>query len=123
MVERTEIAGEGSEIYFRDENGKRVPLGEDVLVSMNIWGFTPDIFRHLETAFTDFIRVNADRIKAEFYIPTVINNLVAGGKASVRIIPARDRWFGVTYKEDKAMAIANIKRLIDRGVYPDNLWA
>jgi hypothetical protein len=123
VVERTEIARESGEIYFRDIGGNRVPLREDVLVSMNIWGFTPDVFSHLESAFTDFIRVNADQLKAEFYIPTVINDLVAGGQASVRILPARDHWFGVTYKEDKPLAISHIRELIGRGQYPDNLWA
>jgi NDP-sugar pyrophosphorylase family protein len=122
VVERTEIAREGDEIYFVDGDRKRVTLRSEVLVSMNIWGFTPEIFKHLDHAFTDFIRANADQLKAEFYIPTVINDLVAKGKASVRILPASDQWFGVTYREDKPKAIANINRLIARGIYPGNLW-
>jgi NDP-sugar pyrophosphorylase family protein len=123
VVERTEIARDGDNIHFIDEEQKRVPLPDDVLVSMNIWGFTPAVFNFLESAFSDFISVNADKPKAEFYIPTVINNLVEEGKASVKILPAVDRWFGVTYKEDKPLAIANINGLIEKGIYPVNLWA
>jgi dTDP-glucose pyrophosphorylase len=122
VVERTEIAREGGDIYYLDSDKKRVPLRGDVLVSMNIWGFTTGIFGHLDRAFTEFIRVNAGQLKAEFYIPTVINELVARGKASVRILPARDQWFGVTYREDKPLAVDHINRLIARGVYPRKLW-
>jgi NDP-sugar pyrophosphorylase family protein len=122
VVERTEIAKEGDEIYFVDVDRRRVPLRGDVLVSMNIWGFTPEIFKYLDQTFSDFIRANANQLKAEFYIPTVINELIAQGKASVRILPARDQWFGITYREDKLMAIANINNLISQGIYPGNLW-
>lgn len=122
VVERTEIVRDGKNIFFMDENRNRVSLREDELVSMNIWGFTPSVFEHLENEFADFIRANAAQLKAELYIPAVVNDLVAQDKASVKILPAVDQWFGVTYKEDKPLAVANIKRLIKKGVYPDNLW-
>ncbi len=122
VVERTEIVRDGKIIFFMDENRNRVSLREDELVSMNIWGFTPSVFEHLENEFADFIRANAAQLKAELYIPAVVNDLVAQDKASVKILPAVDQWFGVTYKEDKPLAVANIKRLIKKGVYPDNLW-
>ena len=122
VVERTEIVREGDSIWFRDENRQRVSLQGNELVSMNIWGFTPAVFEHLELAFKDFIKLNAEQLKSELYIPAVVNDLVAGKSASVKILPAADRWFGVTYKEDKPMAIANINRLIEEGIYPDNLW-
>ncbi len=122
VVERTEIYKHGDEIYYMDKKNEKVPLRRNELVSMNIWGFTPAIFDHLDKAFTDFIQVNAYKLKAELYIPAVINELLKSGKASVKILPAIDRWFGVTYKEDKPLAINNIKNLIEQGVYPDNLW-
>ncbi len=122
VVERTEIAREESRVYYLDANRNRVYLQGDELVSMNIWGFTPSIFGHLEKAFSGFIQKNADNPKAELYIPSVINELVSRDKASVKILPARDRWFGVTYREDKPIAIDHIRRLIEMGVYPDNLW-
>lgn len=122
VVERTEIARDGDNIFFMDENQDRVSLHGDDLVSMNIWGFTPSVFEYLEDAFTDFIRENAGQLKAEIYIPDVVNDLVARDEASVKILPAVDRWFGVTYKEDKPLAVANIIRQITQGVYPDKLW-
>jgi NDP-sugar pyrophosphorylase family protein len=123
VVERTEISIEGDEIYFLDENRSKTSLNADILVSMNIWGFTPAVFDHLERAFTGFIGDNADKPKAELYIPDVVNELVSTGKARVRIIPATDKWFGVTYKEDKPMAVERIRSLIKQGVYPEKLWA
>ncbi len=122
VVERTEIAREGDRIVFINNRGQRETLRDDVLVSMNIWGFTPEIFPHLEDAFKEFIRPQAGSIKSEIFIPTVVNDLVTQGKARVRILPAADQWFGVTYKEDKDLAIARINRLIERGIYPSNLW-
>jgi NDP-sugar pyrophosphorylase family protein len=123
VVERTEIVKEGKKIYYRDEDQQRVPLKDNELVSMNIWGFTPSIFEHIEQAFTDFIKLRAGELKSELYIPAVVNDLVAANTASVRILPAVDRWFGVTYKEDKSLAIDNIRKLIDQGIYPEKLWS
>ena len=122
VVERTEIVKDGQQIYFNDEKEGKVSLTGDELVSMNFWGFTPTIFDHFEDAFTAFIRKNADKLKMELFIPKVINDLVAEKVASVRILPSRDQWFGVTYREDKPIAIENIRNLIEQGVYPDNLW-
>lgn len=122
VIERTEIVREGESIYFRDEDRQRVPLKGNELVSMNIWGFTPAVFGHIEQAFTGFIKLKAGELKSELFIPGVVNDLVAENTASVKILPAVDRWFGVTYKEDKSLAIDNIRKLIDQGVYPDNLW-
>jgi hypothetical protein len=121
-VERTEIIKDGDRIFYLDENKEKVSLQGSEFVSMNIWGFTPGIFDYLENAFAEFIKVNADNPKAEIYIPAVVNELVVKDKASVRILPAKDQWFGVTYKEDKPMAVENIASLIRQGVYPDSLW-
>ena len=121
-MERTEIKKEGDQIVFINSQGQKEILRADTLVSMNIWGFTPEIFAHLEASFKDFIRIHADDVKAETFIPTVVNDLVAQGKANLRILPAVDQWFGVTYKEDKALAVERINRLIERGIYPSNLW-
>ena len=76
----------------------------------------------VENTFTDFIAANSDNLKSEIYIPAVVNDLISRKEASVKILPAVDRWFGVTYKEDKPLAIENINGLISQGVYPDNLW-
>jgi len=89
---------------------------------MNIWGFTPLIFNHIEQQFSEFIRNNISNIKAELYIPKIVNDIIKNGKGNVKILPATDKWFGVTYKEDKPLAVQNISKLIEQGVYPDNLW-
>ncbi|KPK84306.1 MAG: nucleotidyltransferase [Bacteroides sp. SM23_62_1] len=123
IVERPEIGKKNGDIYFRDNNSHEIPLTGEELVSMNIWGFTPVIFGLLEKRILEFIRINAGNIKAELYIPTAMNDIVQKGEASVRVLPVSDRWFGITYREDKPPAEENIRKLIRQGVYPENLWA
>ena len=123
VVERTEIVREGQQIYYIDMEEGKVSLSGDELVSMNFWGFTPTIFDQFEKAFTDFILKNSEKPKTELYIPKVINDLVARDVASVKILPSRDLWFGVTYREDKPVAVEHIRKLVEQGVYPDNLWS
>ena len=123
VVERSEIWKKDGRIFYKNDEDKDIPLTGDELVSMNIWGFTPEIFKSLNEHFTDFIKINAGNIRSELFIPTVINDIVRNGKGSVKILPATDRWFGVTYREDKSAAIQHIRDLIKRGLYPDNLWA
>ena len=122
VVERTKIVKDGEQIYFIDDEGGKVFLSGDEPVSMNFWGFTPTIFDHFEQAFMEFIRENAGKTKKELYIPTVVNDLVARGMASVKILPSGDQWFGVTYREDKQVAVEHIRRLVKQGVYPGKLW-
>ena len=123
VVERTEIVREGQQIYYIDMEEGKVSLSGDELVSMNFWGFTPSIFDHFEKAFTEFINENARKLKKELFIPKVVNDLVARDVASVKILPSRDQWFGVTYREDKPVAVEHIRKLVEQGVYPDNLWS
>ena len=123
VVERTEIVKDGQQIYYNDKEEGKVFLSGDELVSMNFWGFTPTIFDHFEKAFTEFINENAGKPKTELYIPKVVNDLVATDIASVKILPSRDQWFGVTYREDKPVAVEHIRKLVEQGVYPDNLWS
>jgi dTDP-glucose pyrophosphorylase len=122
VVERTEIFRKNGKIVFLDENSNEVNISDETLVSMNIWGFTPVIFKYIEQQFSDFIRKNISNIKAELYIPKIVNELLKSGKVNVKILPASDKWFGVTYREDKPFAVQNIRELIMQGVYPDNLW-
>ena len=123
VVERTDIVKEGEKIYFIDDEGGKVPLSGDEPVSMNFWGFTSTIFDHFEKAFRDFIRENARKPKKELYIPTVVNDLVASGLVSVKILPSSDPWFGITYRQDKPVAVEHIRRLVEQGVYPEKLWS
>ncbi|MBL7111872.1 MAG: nucleotidyltransferase [Bacteroidales bacterium] len=122
VEERTEIGKSDSGIYFKDETGADQPMTGEEMVSMNIWGFSPAIFPLLEEHFVQFIHKNIDQPKAEIFIPTVINDMVKSNLGSLKVLPAIDQWFGVTYKEDKPMAIGNIRKQVDLGIYPENLW-
>ena len=122
VVERTSIARKGDKVVFQ-EDGKEIEIDEDSVVSMNFWGFTPKYFEQSEKDFKDFITKNANQLKAEFYIPTVANNLIAGNEASIHVLTSNGQWFGVTYQEDKPITIANIQKLVKEGKYPVSLWA
>jgi hypothetical protein len=89
---------------------------------MNFWGFTPSFFNFLKKGFGDFIKKNADNLKAEFYIPTMVNALIKSKEASVRILDCNEQWFGMTYKEDREMVVKKIRELVKQGLYPENLW-
>ncbi|HDO06199.1 MAG TPA: nucleotidyltransferase [Bacteroidetes bacterium] len=121
VVERTKIYRTDSQIVY-EENGQVIPIAGDSLVSMNFWGFTPKYFAQSETWFVEFIRENARQLKAEFYIPYVVNKLITQGDANVRVLGSHDRWFGVTYKEDKAVTIARVRQMVREGSYPKSLW-
>ena len=124
MVERTKIErnAEGT-IVFHDL-GEDVALEENCPVSMNFFGFTPDYFVHSEAGFKEFLASDdvKTNLKAEFFIPLMVNKLVGGGDARLKVLSTTAQWFGVTYKEDKPMLVAKIEKLIEEGVYPRNLW-
>lgn len=106
-----------------NENGETVPFPEDAHVSMNMWGFTPDFFDYTESAFLDFLSRHGDELKSEFYIPTVVNNLIRDGKVTVKVEPTASKWFGVTYAADRDATVAEFKNLVEQGVYPTPLFS
>ncbi|MCX6244377.1 MAG: sugar phosphate nucleotidyltransferase [Bacteroidetes bacterium] len=122
VTERTKIARNEKGIAYLDDEDKPVQIAEDTIVSMNFWGFTPSFFGHLQSGFLEFIKQNASDPKAEFYIPTVVNNLIQSRTAGVKILKSSDQWFGMTYREDREMVISKIRGLIETGNYPENLW-
>ena len=91
-------------------------------VSMNVWGFTPDLFGYLESMFIQFLKEERGALKSEYLIPSVVNNLIQTDKKSVHILHSSAKWFGVTYKEDKSYVMEEIKKLIKDGHYPKNLF-
>jgi len=121
IVERTKVFKDGDHIVY-EENDTKYPLAVDTRVSMNFWGFTPEVFKTTEELFCKFALENKDNPKSEFFIPLVAENLVKSGTADFKVIPTDSKWFGVTYKEDKPIVQASIDQLIKDGVYPDNLW-
>ena len=99
-----------------------VPLNQPV--SMNMWGLTPDIFPELEKRFVTFLgSIEGNEMKAEYLIPTIIGDMVEEGLADVHVLPTSDKWFGVTYKEDKQVVVDSIRELIAKGIYKDELFS
>lgn len=121
VIERTKIAWENGKI-IADDNGKQLELNGDVFVSMNFWGFTPDVFPELETEFKKFIEKNSENIKAEYYIPSIATHQINNNLATFKVLEATDQWFGVTYQEDKPLVVNKIKELTEQGKYPEKLW-
>ena len=122
VVELTRIAKSGDGAVHNEPQGPARILSGEELVSMNMWGFTPSIFDHLERAFARFLRERGGEAGAEFMIPTLVNDLVAAGQVGVRVLSADDAWFGVTYREDRDRVTRQIRDLVRRGSYPDPLW-
>lgn len=100
------------------ENGTKTALSENTHVSMNMWGLTPDFIDYLADDFTSFLRnIPAGDLKAEYLLPTIIDNLLQQKKAEVTLLETHDKWFGVTYREDKEFVVSSIKALIAKGLY------
>ena len=122
VVERTHIQEKGGTIIYLDENGREVTIPPETTVSMNMWGFTPDYFNYSLEYFKKFLEENSQNIKAEFYIPTVVNQLIHEKKIICKVLNTPSKWFGVTYAEDKPQSILKINELIRKGIYPEKLF-
>lgn len=123
IVERTKIIRESEGIVYIDDDGSKHPLEEDTPVSMNLFGFTPDYFTHSENSFREFLRASQGNLKAEYFIPLVVNQLINSKTARMKVLRTTSNWFGVTYQEDRPGTVDKVKSLIAAGVYPENLWA
>lgn len=119
--ERTNIRKEGEEVFFTKE-GNSFPLNENAIVSMNFWGFTPDIFEKIEAGFKAFLHDNISDPKSEYYIPALIDELINSHKVRVKVLTSNSSWFGVTYREDKEHVVKAVAKLVENGFYPVNLW-
>lgn len=124
VVERTEIMRVDGPICYKDEDGKWVAIEDNVPVSMNMWGFTPDYFQHSESYFKEFLAdpKNMTNLKAEFFIPLMVNKLINEKTATVEVLDTTSKWFGVTYAADRQSVVDKIQKLIDDGVYPSKLF-
>lgn len=121
--ERTKIEKRDGKVqYF--ENDEWFDVDENSLVSMNMWGFTPDFIDEIEERFPKFLNeeVKENPMKSEFYIPITVDQLIRENKAQVRVLTSEDKWYGVTYQEDKPMVKEGIRSLMDAGKYPEKLW-
>ena len=124
VIERTKIAEQNGVVNYNVGADETLgAIDRNVPVSMNYWGFHPSIFAEIEKGLHDFMRENPTNPTAEYYIPNIVTDMIVSEQMAVRVIPTDDNWFGVTYKEDKPMAIAAINQCIADGVYPENLWS
>lgn len=121
VTERTKIERFPDGIHFSDETG-RWPLADATPVSMNLWGFHPTVLQEIEDQFRAFVLKNKDNPKSEFYIPSVVNNLIEAGKVRVKVMNSDSQWYGVTYTDDKETVQGALKRMVEEGKYPKGLW-
>lgn len=124
ITERTKIFKRGQDAAYTEDGETFVPLSGDSLVSMNFWGFTPEILDEIWNAFPAFLAENlpVNPEKCEFYLPTFVGSRLAEGKVRVRVLPCMETWHGVTYKEDLDSVKAAIGQLKRKGKYPARLW-
>ena len=124
VVERTEIMRVNGPICYKDEQGEWIPVDDNTPVSMNMWGFTPDYFKHSEEYFKEFLSdpKNMTNLKAEFFIPLMVNKLINEQTATVKVLDTTSKWFGVTYSADRPSVVEKIQKLVEEGVYPEKLF-
>lgn len=123
--ERTRIEKQGDKAKFTEDDGKTwTELGEDTVVSMNMWGFTKSIIKELDQRFAVFLdkELPGNPLKCEYFLPFVVDELLKEYKAEVTVLKSVDRWYGVTYKEDKETVVNAVRELKKTGIYPEKLW-
>ena len=125
IQERTHIEKRNGQAAFTEDDGATwTEIPNDSIVSMNMWGFTPSILQELKAGFPVFLEENLKKnpLKCEYFLPSVVGNLLTEEKATVKVLKSTDKWFGVTYKEDKPVVVESIRKMKEDGLYPEKLW-
>lgn len=125
VTERTQIQWHDDKIAYTEDDGNSwTELPRGTMVSMNFWGFTPSMMAEMEARFPAFLdkALAENPLKGEYFLPGVVDTLIQEGKASVKVLRSADRWYGVTYKEDKQGVVDALQSMKDKGEYPDVLW-
>lgn len=122
VVEHTKIEEVSGKIISILPDESTVELPANTPVSMNMWGFTPEYFDYTAEAFKKFLMEHGQELKSEFYIPTLVNDLIVSKQASCKVLDTPSKWFGVTYSEDRPQVVLKINELIHNGVYPQKLF-
>jgi len=120
--EMTNLSREGSGALYTREDGSVLNLTGDEPVSMNMWGFTPRLFDHLDRVFQEFLRTAGTELKSECFIPLTVGQLITEKHVTCKVLRSNSTWFGVTYKEDKEIVQGSIAALVEKGKYPQSLW-
>ena len=125
VTERTRIEKRGSGVAYSEDGGSSwKEIDGNTLVSMNMWGFTESILEEIRSGFPAFLKkgLAENPMKCEYFLPSVVSDLLSAGKASVAVLESEDKWYGITYKEDKPAVTAAVQKLKDSGRYPERLW-
>lgn len=125
VTERTKIMRRPAGISYSEDDGETwTILPDGTTVSMNFWGFTRSMMEEMEKGFPAFLdqALRENPLKGEYYLPSVADRLVKEGKATVKVLPSQDKWYGVTYRADKEMVVAALQSMKDKGLYPEKLW-
>lgn len=125
VEERTRIEKRDGGIAFTEDDGKTwTEVSGDAVVSMNMWGFTKSILHEIRDGFPAFLDkgLQSNPMKCEYYLPAVVSRLLEEGKATAAVLKSADKWYGITYKEDKPVVVAALQKMKDDGIYPMHLW-
>lgn len=125
ITERTHIEQRDMGVQFTEDDGKTwEDIAADSIVSMNMFGFTASMLKELECRFPEFLKkgLKENPMKCEYFLPSVVSDLIEEDKADVKVLRSEDRWYGITYKEDKEAVVSAVQKLKDTGVYPQHLW-
>ncbi len=124
ITERTKIMWRSGEIQYTENEENWFTVAKGTTVSMNFWGFTPSMMKEIENRFPAFLdkAMAENPMKGEFLLPLTVDQLLRENKAKVKILPSADRWFGVTYKEDRESVVNALQSMKDKGLYPEKLW-
>lgn len=122
IIETKGIEQKGDTAVALNSAGDEITLSLEGAVSMNMWGFTPILLEKLEDGFKTFLEKEGQELKSEYLLPEVVGDLIKTGSVSVEVLKSADKWFGVTYKEDKPIVVASFKELISQGQYPEKLF-
>lgn len=123
IVERAKIESRKDGIVYLEDD-QAYPLADDTVVSMNLFGFKPSIVREIKDRIVGYLneKLPTNPLKCEYFLPATVDALLKEGKATVKVLPTKEKWYGVTYHEDKAEVVAALKALADQGKYPKSLW-
>lgn len=122
VVECHGIEEKGEKLIYIADNGTEQEFPAGTIVSMNMWGFTPEYFDYSEKEFINFLKTNGNELKSEFYIPSMVNKLITDDIVRLKVLQTPSKWFGVTFAADKQETVTDIKKLIEAGEYPEKLW-
>jgi UTP-glucose-1-phosphate uridylyltransferase len=123
VVERKQVEKTADGARYADADGTQHTLTGNEIASMNLWGFQPSIFPLLEARFAQFLQKRGQEEKSELFIPSVVDELITSGRATAKVLHTDESWFGVTYRQDRDIAARCMRDLIDKGIYPERLWA